>query len=540
MQIDSLGYEELPFTPLFRNYVECFDKLKDFYHYDPFREESFRERARHLDNTYDFDRERLAEWLTVYNQKHQASAESLENIERLKENDAVVIVTGQQVNLLGGPLYTVYKTLSVIQLAEFWEQRLGRPVIPVFWMADEDHDYEEIKRVVVPKSDEVFDLAYERPTDQQEAVAHISLDQQYVELRSYLKQELADTSFSDDLWSIIDDAYQEGQSLGRAFGRLLMSLFSSHGLVLAGSNEPEIKKEMAGPLKKSVNKADVIREALEQQSRDLSRDFHQQVTIYDSNLFIHSERHGRLKIHREDGSWQTEEGHEWTAEALIHQIEETPEKFSPNVFLRPILQDYMFPTLGYVGGPGEVAYYGQMRKMYAVFDLQIPIVFPRMSATLLESNIDRIYHKLPFEVEDYQQRIEDLESTYARQAEDLDFEELFEEWKEQIQQLSDQKTEQIKEIDPTLVKAVGKATAVYFNELDKLKGKVHRSTKEQEEIQLKRIRKIKYQLFPEDNIQERVISFVYYMNKYGLDLWTRILGKMSFKQSYREHQIIRL
>ncbi len=540
MQIESLAYDKLPFTPLFKSYIRQFEQLTDYYHYPPFAADSFKQRAHYLEDNHAMDRSELVRWLTTFNESHGASRETLNNIDRLSREESVAIVTGQQVNVLGGPLFTVYKTLTTIHLADYWEEKLGRPVLPVFWMGDEDHDYEEIKRVILPKSDDVFELEYERPISREEAVSHIELDERYTELRAYLEQELIDTDFSENLWSFVDESYQEGRTFGEAFGRLLLQIFGNHGLVLAGSHDRDIKQVMSEPLQRSVRKSDEIRKALEDQSQPLAEQFHQQVTIFDSNLFLHSEEDGRVKIHKDEQAWYTDGGHRWSQDELLQKIDEKPEQFSPNVFLRPILQDHLLPTLGYVGGPGEIAYYGQMKKMYEEFELQMPIVVPRLSATVMESNIDRIYKKLPFEISDYQQRIEDLESAFAREAEDVDVDQLFEDWKKQVQELSDEKSEEIEEIDPTLVKAVGKATAVYFNELDKLRGKVHRSTKKQEEIQLNRIRKIKHQLFPNDELQERVISFIYYMNKYGVDVWDRVLDQLSYDENYREHQIIHL
>lgn len=537
MQIESLAYDRLPFTKLFKDYTGDFNSLAPFYKYDPFNEDHFTESLERVGSTYPLSRPKLVEWLTDFNNDFDPPESTLRNISRLEDERAAVFVTGQQVTLLGGPLYTIYKTLTTIQLSRYWERQLDVPVVPVFWLADEDHDYEEVKQVTVPKSGKLLHASYDNPRETNPAASEVVLDADFSQTLDYLRQEMRDTDFSDRMWSMVEESYTEGTTLGRAFGRLLLSLFSEQGLVLAGSHDATAKNLSKEVLADSVTQIEQIREALDQQTRKLAADYHQQVKVYDSNLFLHSEK-GRVKIHHEDGSWYTDHGQRWSGEELVDSINQKPERFSPNVFLRPILQDHLLPTIGYVGGPGEIAYYGQMKQMYTIFDRQMPIIFPRLSATVIESKIDRIFDELPFQIPDYQQRIEDLESQYAREVEEVDVDGIFDEWKKQVQQLSDTKSEQIKEIDPTLEKAVGKATAVYFNELDKLRGKVHRSTKQQEETQLKRLRKIKNQLFPEHTLQERVICSLFYMNKYGLDLWDQLLNQLSYDSSYRKHQII--
>jgi uncharacterized protein YllA (UPF0747 family) len=200
----------------------------------------------------------------------------------------------------------------------------------------------------------------------------------------------------------------------------------------------------------------------------------------------------------------------------------------------------MVPTLGYVAGPGELAYYGQMKKMYKFFKRSMPAIFPRMSATIIEPSIDRILDELPFEIADYEGRIEDLESKYVERSNQPDIEEIFNDWKQKVEEISEGHKAEIKDIDSTLEGAAGKATAVYFGELDKLKGKVYRSVKQQEETQIKRIRKIKANLFPEGIPQERIISFIYFMNKYGIDIWDRLLQELDENEKFDQHKLIYL
>ncbi|MFH5885363.1 bacillithiol biosynthesis cysteine-adding enzyme BshC [Halalkalibaculum sp. DA3122] len=538
MQLKNYPFNKLPFTKLFRTYVSEYAQLSDFYSANPFDMDALQQHAERI--TAPQDRAETAELLKQFNERFNLHANALKNIDRLREDRSLALVTGQQVGIFGGPLFTILKTVTTIHLADTLEQTLDRPVIPVFWLADEDHDYDEVKHVRLLNHDDLKTHALEYNRNSYPPVAELTLDDSFYLFKNEIENDLFETDFTADLWALLNSCYTNGTRLDTAFGQLIAELFSKHGLILAGSNCNSIKQRARHCMKYAIEEADQIREALEQQSSELETNYHRQATVYDSNLFYLDEEAGRTKILRNGQSWKTDSGREWSTAQLLDLIDEDPEKFSPNVFLRPILQDLMVPTLGYVAGPGELAYYGQMKKMYELFERSMPAIFPRMSATIIEPAISRILDELPFEVGEYEQRIEDLESAYVDQTERHDIEAIFGDWKEKVKQIAEGHTSEIREIDPTLEGAAGKATAVYFGELDKLKGKVYRSVKQQEETQLKRIRRIKANLYPEGALQERTVSFIYFMNKYGMDIWDQLLDTLEEKERLDQHKLIYL
>lgn len=538
MQISDYPFEDLPFSSLFKTYLNNFDKLSDFYDVNPFDDEAIG----HKIKQYSFagDRVQTVNILNAFNRQFDVDQAAFENIDRLNDEDALTVVTGQQLGIYGGPLYTILKTISTIHLARQLERKFGCPVIPVFWLADEDHDYDEVRSLSILEEDEVQKLTLPARENHIPAVSEMEIPSALKQLRTKLKQSLYNTDFSDDLWNLLDSTFSPEKTFNDAFGHLISKLFSKHGLVLAGSNHPEVKRATESYLKLSIERADHIRQSLEQKSTQIEHNFHQQVKLYDSNLFYLDKEAGRTKISRNGNGWKTDSGIEWKTDQLVKEIDEEPQNFSPNVFLRPILQDALLPTLGYVAGPGETAYYGQMKQMYSCFDLSMPVIFPRLSATLVEPAIDRIMNELPFEFHEYGNRIEDLESDYVDRTEQHDIEAIFTDWKEQIEKLANPKTEEISEIDPTLEGAAGKATAAYYNELDKLKGKVYRAVKQQDQTQLKRIRRIKANLFPESKLQERVLAGIFFMNKYGLDIWDKLLASLKEDEQFDQHKLIYL
>lgn len=535
MQITNYPFQKLPFSELYKTYLNNFARIGDFYEVNPFDAQAVERRANKV--SCKLDRATVVDLLHQFNSRFEVAEPTLKNIERFKDERAVAIVTGQQLGVYGGPAYTIYKTLTAVHLAGRTEKQLGRPVIPVFWLADEDHDYDEVNSITLLDHNKVRDISLPDLQNHLPPVSELKFTDALNSFRQKADRALLQTDFTKQLWKILDACFKPGFRFDEAFGNFISNLFSKHGLVLAGSNFKPVKKHTKALLKKAITSAGEVRNDLDVQTGKLQESYHQQVTLYDSNLFYIGES-GRVKIIRNGKQWKTDAGEQWKTDELLDKIERSPHQFSPNVFLRPVLQDNLLPTLGYVAGPGETAYYGQMKTMYRSFDMTMPVIFPRMSATIIEPAINRIMKELPFELHEYDSRIEDLETAYVDRTEKTDIEGLFSEWRENVEKLAQSPIKKIKGIDPTLEGAAGRATAIYLNELDKLRGKVYRAVKKHDKIQLKRIRRIKAQLFPAGGLQERNIAAIYFMNKYGVDIWDRILEQLDEDEMFREHKLI--
>ncbi|MFN1833976.1 bacillithiol biosynthesis cysteine-adding enzyme BshC [Balneola sp. MJW-20] len=537
MEIDHCSFEHLPFSTLFKTYINKFSELRDFYNYDPFDDQSILDRSEFL-NDYNL-REELIEALSVYHKDLCISDNQKEQLTKFANVDSRVVVTGQQTGLFGGPLFTVYKTLTTILLARKMESITGKPVVPVFWIADEDHDFDEIAWAGVLGRDDYHAVTL----DQQGSGKPVSeeiIGSDFNKFESEFWDHLPDTDFTDSLKKQLAENYLSGNTFSASFAQFICELFADQGILIAGSQHKVFKDLSKEVIKKSVTECDKIFEAIETKSQQIAGKYHQQVQNGDTNLFYLDHDKKRVKIHR-DGSVFTAGDDRWSEDSLIKEIESRPERFSPNVFLRPVIQDHLFPTIGYVAGPGETAYYGQMKEMYPVFGMEMPVIYPRLSATILESGIERILEKLPFELWDYGQRIEDLESAYVEKAETIDVESVFGKWMNGIKELTPDAREKINEVDPTLDGTVGKTESQFLNELNKLKGRVYRSIKEQEKIQINRIEKIKVNLFPDGGLQERSVSPVYIMNKYGPGIWDELADQLEKNDlDLSKHYIIKL
>jgi bacillithiol biosynthesis cysteine-adding enzyme BshC len=538
VKISGCSFSKLPFTELFTDYTNKNEQLDGFFPFYPADNEQLLNAAQNRDQGHVVDRKALVDALLTFNDRFDLPDGWQDNVRRFEDEQSVAIVTGQQSHLYGGPLYTIYKILSAIALSTQLESQLNRPVIPVFWLGDEDHDYDEVNTVHLPDKERLQRITLDRASNGEHRVCDLTFGKSFSDVREELRNQLISTDFSEQLWNLLDESYSENNTFGYAAAHFFGQLFTKHGLVIAGSNHAEIKQILAPAMQQSVMHHQALREALEQTSDGISNKYHQQVTLYESNLFWIDPNGRRIKINKEEDHWSAGDQQQWSTDiGLSKAIEAEPERFSPNVFMRPILQDHLLPTVAYVGGPGEISYYAQMKGFYEQFDLEMPLIWPRMSATLIDSPIERVLEKLPFAIEAYQQRIEDLESAYVEQADTMDIESVFGSWKEATQELSEPYEQKVANLDPTLESAAGKAVQSFFNELDRLKGKVYRATKQQEKTQINRIHKIKNELFPEQGLQERSISFIYYMNKHGVDIWDRLLDSMK-GMNYDEHHWI--
>lgn len=522
MKHDSIEFDELPFSKLFKDYISKSGKISNYFEAHPFDDTALKKKADSF--SFPSDRESIVKLLTDFQHEFDAPDSVYNQIDKLADPQSLAVVTGQQLTIYGGPLFTVYKTLTAIVYAKKWSTQLNRTVVPVFWLADEDHDYEEVITLGLPENGTLSTLSYTQtlPEIFTPPVGEIQFTEEILSFKKEVKGHLGDTDFHDDLWSSINQAYGKDKSFKAAFGNWLLHLFGEHGLILAGSQMESIKEFSSDIIKQSITNNAQINKALDDTTYKLISDqYHGQVQVQSSNLFYLDDRKNRTKISFEHEKWSTNEK-EWTSEELTSELDVAPQRFSPNVFLRPIIQDHLLPTIAYVGGPGEIAYYAQMKTFYEQFGMKMPIILPRFSMTLIESSVERILDKLPFSIAEYNNRIEDLEKDFVKRTEEVDIEKLFGIWRNQMEVLTKKKKDEIHEVDPSLAGSVGKAKAVYFSELDKLKGKVYKSVKQQEKIQLDRIAKIKNNLFPNNNLQEREIAFIYFMNKYGPEIWNQL------------------
>src|SRR5438477_5368809 len=386
MEPGCVPYRELPHTSrIFAGYASNFSRVSKFYPLAPQNSDRLTERSDYPPDR----RSQVAGILERQNQAWGAGAEALKNLQRFRAG-ASAIVTGQQPVMFGGPAYMIYKALTAIKLAaELTEQ--GTDSVPIFWIAGEDHDFAEVTQVTLRSaSGELRRFALE-PKDSGQSVGGLALSEREASLANEAARFLGEPG------EILRRCYVSGATLSDAFARLLNSLFGRFGLLLLDARGKELHR-LAQPIYESaIRQSSALNSALQERGRELeAAGYHQQVKINSSaTLLFGTENGARIALRRSNGHFAL--GNVRLDEAkLLARIGEHPEESSGSALLRPVIQDYLLPTVAYVGGPAEVAYFAQAAVIYQKLLERVTPSIPRFSATLLDARDQRLLaqHKL--------------------------------------------------------------------------------------------------------------------------------------------------
>lgn len=512
----------------------------------PISPRSFEQKADAVRQSGGLPREQLTELLMQYNADFQPSAESINAILALKNENTFTITSGQQLSLFGGPVFTVYKIITTIGLARYLSSATSCNVVPVFWLADEDHDFDEIRSFSFPSADLKVNTARVNADASTKGFAAGKLCvnesiEQAIEQLYKQAGPLRITKLSKELLS----HWKPGDSWREAFAKGIMRIFGDYGIILAGSDDEAIKKASAPVWEKLLKHQPDITSALENQSLELMElDYTPQVTINKSDLFWHHPENGRLKVPFEDNNWHFPADKQLTTDQAANYVEEHQlyGKLSPNVFIRPVLQQYLLPNIGYAGGPSELAYHAQMKSVFRQFDVEMPVILPRLSATLIEPSINRICKSMPFGYTSYKQAEHELISQYLNKSSSLDSDAFFEQWIQETRGLMEKRLPDLAAIDETLKTSACSTQQRIEHELSSLKEKLRRHLKEKEGVQIKRIRRIQHHLFPGQSLQEREYGWLYYTNLYGTNWISELLAEFERKpfMMLQKHHYIEL
>jgi bacillithiol synthase len=341
-----------------------------------------------------FPRREMAEVLREQNESFGNSNAVRKAIADLARPDSVAVLTGQQVGLFTGPILTIYKALTALRLSA--ELRcMGFNAVPIFWMASDDHDLAEVTRLILlAPHDELHEMDARAPlfgtrVPPSFPVGTIKLPATISELISDYFAGLPG-AWSDELKAQTAEAYQPGVTFADAFGRLMARIFHDRGLILFDPRAPAAKKYAAPLIQKALTAAHTLRAQLAERSQALQNaHLEPQVAVLPRStlVFLEEEAQRRLLVTEQKDFLLRETGRHFSLDELRDLAETDPERFSPNVLLRPVVQDHLFPTIAYVGGPAEVSYFAQIEPLYRHFERRMPVVWPRNSLTVLESEI---------------------------------------------------------------------------------------------------------------------------------------------------------
>jgi len=470
------------------------------------------------------ERDRVVHLLRAQQARRGAPAESIAAAHLLADARTVAVVTGQQAGLFGGPLYTLLKAITALKLARDLRETHHVPAVAIFWVEAEDHDWAEVQNCSVldaelaPRTVGLPDLpgANERP------IARMQLDESGMSAIADLEAALQTTEFTSDLLTSLRASYTPGSGMAEAFGRWLEAVLGPHGLVVYDGSDPAAKPLVADLFAREVEQAgQTTRLAIEAGQRLQEAGYHAQVMPVDGSVALFHMNEGRHAIQREGDRFRVGDT-QMAAGELAARIRQSPERFSPNVLLRPLVQDTLFPTACYVAGPNELAYLAQLRSVYRAFGIPMPLIYQRATATIVDSNAMRFLTRNAVALESLRAQDESALNQLLQAQLPPSVDEAVQNAGRSIDDRLTAVAHEVLQIDPTLEGAARSTLTRMQDDLRKLHAKIIQAAKRKDETLKRQFRHAQAQAFPGGQPQEREIGFVYFLNKYGPALAERL------------------
>ncbi len=517
---------EIPFTQLpdqsllYTDYISDFEKVRKYYNVSFSSDDELRAHFAKVAGNTNPRRAKLVELLRSQNLRLNAAPGYEPLLDLLGQENAVCVVTGQQVGLFLGPLYTLFKTISAIKLSGELKERFPEfEFVPVFWLEGDDHDLEESNHVhllnaasEVVRVEAIFSNG---ENDNIKPLSEIRFDGSIEQVFQQLDALLQTTDFKPGLMQMLTDSYKEGETYTSAFARTLTRVLGDHPILLLDPYEAESKRILKPIFEKELQSYPRTSEEVIKQSAGLEEEYHVQVKPRVLNLFYIDDgnRRGLEPI----GSGFSLRGtkRKLMPEQIRTILESKPESFSANVVLRPVCQDYILPTAAYVAGPGEIAYFAQLKGVYQHFGVEMPPLFPRASATLLEHRISKLLDKYQLDVPDAFSDFETVMKKALAAASPENIPGEFEKVTAEVKEVVDRLDPLITRVDPTLKGAVEATVSRMIHHLQHLEEKTSTAYKRKNEQVLQQTKKFQQSIFPNRELQERVLNFTYFYNKYG-------------------------
>ncbi|WP_151735851.1 bacillithiol biosynthesis cysteine-adding enzyme BshC [Paenibacillus tengchongensis] len=510
-------------SALARDYIDHYEKVSRFYGGEFRNPESRQARAQWLDQSEHnrAGRKEVAAVLRLYNgrfNKHEAVQDSLSLLE---QPGTLVVTGGQQSGLFTGPLFVVYKAMTVIQAAREAAVQLGRPVVPLFWIAGEDHDWDEVNHTyVLNRSGEITRIKIDRPEGPRGSVSHIPVgEESWRQVLEELDGLLQDSEFKPQMLEMAAEAAHTADSMSDAFAKLLGSLFGRFGLILLDSADPALRRLEQPFFRTLIERNDELEAAYLEASTALTSSGYElqaDVTAGNANIFyIHEGT--RLLLYKQDGRFTDRKGRvAFSRDELLALLAEHPEHFSNNVLTRPLMQDYVLPVLATVLGQGEIAYWAIPHAAFRTIGGQMPLILPRMSFTVVEGTLQKHMDKYNLSFSDVRSGLDSKRQEWLASTDELELGRRFAEAKQAFTEVYEPLIGQLGQIQPGLIKLGENNKTKILEQISFLQDKAQDALEKRNEAALRQWERIELSLMPLGKPQERVYNIMYYLNRYGL------------------------
>lgn len=487
----------------------------------------------------EYDRKRLAQILEKQNTAYHSSPKTFAAIRDLMAPDAVCVFAGQQAGLFGGPMYTIIKAVAISKAARLYRDFLQRPVVPVFWIAGDDHDFAEVNHVtVLDRSAEPVTITYGTPPPEEVSTSEIRLSdrEELDRAKQTLRAALGDTDFTAELYDLIDRSYTSSDTMCSAFGKLIAALTADLGLVLFCPGDADAKRLAAPFFRRIVDRQDEIHETLVRTNNEIIQSgYHIQVEkkVNAAHLFYNLD--GRTPVMRDNDGFRVGE-HPFSRHELLRCIDDHPERFSPDVITRPVLQSYLFPTLSQKGGPSEIAYLAQINPMFSLFDLPAPVHKARATVTVIETRFEKLMKEYDILFEDLTGDIEQVVNRVLQKSFPQDLKQSFRQLREDVDRRFKAFLEESVTFDPNLRQVGEQAYGKIDFTLKSFEGKVFSSHKKKSKETRDRIYRLWQAVYPNRGFQERTVNVTYFIARYGVGFIRMLYERMDSEET--AHQLL--
>ncbi|MFI8686373.1 bacillithiol biosynthesis cysteine-adding enzyme BshC [Rossellomorea sp. NPDC077527] len=515
----ELGSLNIPAINQFASkYLKQEEPVTSFFHYNINMPTVYQERIKDL-RSRQFPREGLTDCISSYMEGLPSSGEVEESLGKLRDN-AVTVVAGQQAGLLTGPLYTIHKIISVIQLARQQEAELKQPVVPVFWIAGEDHDYQEVNHIYVEKGSKLEKVGYPERVLEKKMTSHITYTKSV--MKKWIDDILAalgETEYTKQLVADLNKMIDQEETIVRLFAHIVMGLFKDFGLLVIDSSYPALRRLEGEHFHHLLESSKPITDAVLEQQRIIRESgFSTQLDISPTaaNLFLQIQNERALLEREGDLFFEKNSGKTFSTSELLSILEKSPESFSNNVVTRPLMQEWLFPNLAFVAGPGEIAYWGELKRAFEYVNLKMPPVVPRLNITIMEREVHKRIQELQLSLQGViTEGVEAARDAFWKSLEQPELEMEMKDIQNDLLRKYKRIREQSVSIDKGLAPIIDKNLEFHLSQFDYLRNKLDKALKDKHSLIFDQFKKVENSIRPNEGPQERTWNVLYFLNKYG-------------------------
>ncbi len=509
------------------DYFEGASQIESFFDYPYHKSDNYIRRSKEL-QTRDYERSKITKRLLAFNQKYNCSSETVVNIEKLLKRNSVTVVGGQQAGVLTGPLYTIHKIITIVQQAKEQEEKLGIPVVPVFWIAGEDHDFDEVNHVHSVKVAKLFKRKVEQQNDLKQSVSDIHIDKHAInKLIEEVLRDNKETENTVELKELIEKSLQESKTYTDLFSFLIHGLCKRSGIVLLDAHDEEFRKLEVPFFEQLIKKNERLNEMFLNGANALyNQGYGEPIERSENNshLFYHLNGTRLLLQKTKDGHFADKRGYVHFSETeLLELLVKEPQNFSNNVVTRPLMQEFLLPVLTFVAGPGEVAYWATLKEVFHLFNYKVPPVVPRLSITLIEPKVEKTLAQFGLLAEEVMIKgVTSVRGQLSFWDEKEQIEETLHEVLSDVERIHQPLKDLVAVYDKGLEAMAHKNERMLKKEITFLARRLEKSVRQNYEHELLNFDLIEANVIPYGGLQERSLNIVKYVNEYGFDFIERL------------------